>query len=607
MERTVAIIKPHAVTAGNAEKLVEIIEHNGFYINRRKEATITKDSASQLFADRKDTDGFNELVNSVSSGTSVVLVLSKIDAVRGLLDLAGPSSVKVAKAQCQSSLRAMFGEDGPGQNAIEPSASAPAAEAEIEHFFPAGAMNKLPAKEYLLETVMPGLVEALTDMCLVKPADPYDWLQNWLSQNRPRQGVQQCSTAVLDGHVVCADQFDGIEKTDNAEPSIWNLRRANNRAGIFGVGQATIPGMQYTSEYMRTQGYTNVVWANLRDEPVVYVNGEPVALRPEDAVGTRPSYFPKDARKLVAMEARLRRDLFSSAGVNKGELGIFRQVGGSHELNQVKIEKVSTMDDAFQQLQKEVAAREEAAQNWPPAHPILEVQTPITCRYGSTEDMLPAVVQAVAEDGTYDVLFEDGEAQSRTENDIQWPEPEPLAAPLARVDYWRLPISDESAPTPADIDNLASMLRKVSIGSGTALLFSSHTGFERATTGMVAACIVFHIQHGWQQDSICFIDKDAPDTSKGEFPSVIELVQAMNNGLEMKALVDQSLGECASDMHQAMSEAANPSAQCWILQQRYCYLILFAAYMRSGSSASFEQWLTPQLSLTRILSRMHLE
>ena len=88
----------------------------------------------------------------------------------------------------------MFGGEGPGENAVEPSANAVVAEAEVEHFFPAGSMNKLPAKEYLLETVMPGLVEALTDMCLVKPADPYDWLQNWLQMNRPRQGVQQCSS-----------------------------------------------------------------------------------------------------------------------------------------------------------------------------------------------------------------------------------------------------------------------------------------------------------------------------------------------------------------------------------------------------------------------------
>ena len=62
----VAIIKPHAVAAGNAEKLVEIIEHNGFYINRRKETLITRDSACQLYSDRRDGDGFEDLVNSVS-------------------------------------------------------------------------------------------------------------------------------------------------------------------------------------------------------------------------------------------------------------------------------------------------------------------------------------------------------------------------------------------------------------------------------------------------------------------------------------------------------------------------------------------------------------
>lgn len=107
----VAIIKPHVLAAGNTEKVVEIIEHNGFYVNRRKELALSKDAATQLLSDRKDAPGFDTLVDSVSwchlvysaavslsfwcSGPVLVLVLSKLDAVRALTSLAGPSNVKV--------------------------------------------------------------------------------------------------------------------------------------------------------------------------------------------------------------------------------------------------------------------------------------------------------------------------------------------------------------------------------------------------------------------------------------------------------------------------------------------------------------------------------
>merc|ERR1712195_372315 len=242
MERTVAIIKPHVVAAGNGERVVEAIEQHGFYVNRRKELTISRDSASTLFADKQGSPEYHTLIDSVSSGGSIVLLLSKLDAVRSLNGLAGPNNVRVAKSQNPSCLRAQFGEEGSaGANVVEASANVPAAEVAAEHFFPAGPQSTMPAREYLLETVMPGLVEALTDMCLVKPSDPYDWLQNWLHAKRPRQGVAQCPTPVLSGHVVCADQYDGIETTDNTEASIWNLRRAANRAGIFGIGQCTVP------------------------------------------------------------------------------------------------------------------------------------------------------------------------------------------------------------------------------------------------------------------------------------------------------------------------------------------------------------------------------
>jgi len=606
MERTVAIIKPHVVAAGNGERVVEAIEQHGFYVNRRKELTISRDSASTLFADKQGSPEYHTLIDSVSSGGSIVLLLSKLDAVRSLNGLAGPNNVRVAKSQNPSCLRAQFGEEGSaGANVVEASANVPAAEVAAEHFFPAGPQSTMPAREYLLETVMPGLVEALTDMCLIKPADPYGWLQNWLQANRPRTGGSQYPSPVLAGHVVCADQYEGIHSipAEQAVDSVWNMRRATNSSAVYGIGQCTIPGLNWCAKTLYNEGFTNVVWACLRDEPVLYLNEEPVALRAEDAVQDRAGYFPRDSRKLSAMEARLKRDVFAVAGVNRGELGVYHNAGKAHELQQVKVVKLNTVDEAFGALAADSAAREAANINYPPPHPRLELNTRVTCRYGNTTDKMEATVEGVAEDGSYQMRFTDGETQNRTESDIEWPEPPPPPDRTAHMELWRIPITDETEPSPADFDALAAMLSKISFGTGTALVLSCHTGTERASTAMVVATMLYHVQHAWQQKSMCFIDSSSPNLANGEFPSVLALLQLVDNGLELKALVDASISECASSLLSNLEKTP-----CRTLLTRYCYLILFAAFVRSNNgslgSSTFEQWLAPQLSVQRLLARI---
>merc|ERR1712046_417470 len=45
--------------------------------------------------------------------------------------------------------------------------------------------------------------------------------------------------------------------------------------------------------------------------------------------------------------------------------------------------------------------------------------------------------------------------------------------------------------------------------------------------------MLFHLQHGWQQDTISFIDKNRPNLRNGEFGSVLQLLQMVDNGLEV--------------------------------------------------------------------------
>jgi len=68
------VIKPDAIS--KAEQIKEIAEHSGFYVNRRKDTTLTADQAKQLFPGDQSQAAF------VCSGPIVLLVLSKVDAVQ---------------------------------------------------------------------------------------------------------------------------------------------------------------------------------------------------------------------------------------------------------------------------------------------------------------------------------------------------------------------------------------------------------------------------------------------------------------------------------------------------------------------------------------------
>merc|ERR1711998_549914 len=110
MERTLVLIKPDAVAADKAE-------HSGFYVNRRKDITLTVDQAKQLFPGDATAAAF------ACSGPVVLLVLSKVDAVQSWLRILGPADPAVAKRDAENSIRAQFGSDKL-QNAAHGSQSA---------------------------------------------------------------------------------------------------------------------------------------------------------------------------------------------------------------------------------------------------------------------------------------------------------------------------------------------------------------------------------------------------------------------------------------------------------------------------------------------------
>ena len=131
-ETTFAIIKPDAVRAGNAEKIVEIIKDKGFAVDGMREMHLSKDEAERFYAVHKERPFFGELVEFMTSGPVVVMALTKDNAISDWRDLMGPTDSKVAPAD---TIRGQFGTDV-GENATHGSDSAENAKIELQQFFP---------------------------------------------------------------------------------------------------------------------------------------------------------------------------------------------------------------------------------------------------------------------------------------------------------------------------------------------------------------------------------------------------------------------------------------------------------------------------------------
>jgi len=82
---------------------------------------------------------------------------------------------------------------------------------------------------------------------------------------------------------VMTDHFDGIDKLVKEAPHTDGAPNFRRMPGfpVFGTGQPTLPGFDKILEpIMKKYGDEKIIyWANLRQEPVVYVNGKPYTAR----------------------------------------------------------------------------------------------------------------------------------------------------------------------------------------------------------------------------------------------------------------------------------------------------------------------------------------
>ena len=131
MERTFAIIKPDAVERRLVGKILLRIEESGFLIRKMELRRLGKVDAEGFYGVHREKPFFGSLVEFMSSGSCVVLMLEAPDAIqrwRKLMGATDPSKAEIG------TLRREFG-TSIDRNATHGSDAPETASFELDYFF----------------------------------------------------------------------------------------------------------------------------------------------------------------------------------------------------------------------------------------------------------------------------------------------------------------------------------------------------------------------------------------------------------------------------------------------------------------------------------------
>ena len=131
MERSLAIIKPDAVSAGNTGAILKEIEEAGFIIAGLRMVRLSKAGAEGFYAVHRDRPFFESLTLFMSSGPLVVLALDAENAIGRWRTLMGATDPAQAE---EGTLRRRFG-SSIEHNATHGSDAPETAAFEITYFF----------------------------------------------------------------------------------------------------------------------------------------------------------------------------------------------------------------------------------------------------------------------------------------------------------------------------------------------------------------------------------------------------------------------------------------------------------------------------------------
>jgi nucleoside-diphosphate kinase len=133
LERTFSIIKPDAVSAGQAGEILSMLEKAGFRILGMRMLKLSREQAEGFYAVHRERPFFPSLVKFMTEGRVIALALEREDAVKKLRDLMGATNPANA---AEGTVRKCFAASIE-RNCMHGSDAAETAALELNYFFSA--------------------------------------------------------------------------------------------------------------------------------------------------------------------------------------------------------------------------------------------------------------------------------------------------------------------------------------------------------------------------------------------------------------------------------------------------------------------------------------
>merc|ERR1712215_154507 len=147
--------------------------------------------------------------------------------------------------------------------------------------------------------------------------------------------------------VAMADHFDKIQKLPDPIPGVPNFRRVPGYK-VYCCGQPTLAGLEKALEKVCGTIYPKdgkIIWFNVRQEPTVYVNGEPLCARPPNKIGEYAELGAVTRDMVKADEQEFVRVLEGRAKENGGKL---KFVDISKAEKEVEVKELKTLSEAIE-------------------------------------------------------------------------------------------------------------------------------------------------------------------------------------------------------------------------------------------------------------------
>merc|ERR1712117_545724 len=143
------------------------------------------------------------------------------------------------------------------------------------------------------------------------------------------------------------DHFEKIQKLSEPIPGCPNFRRVPGYK-VYLCGQPTAEGFEKCLEKVCGSIYPKdgkIIWFNLRQEPSVYVNGEPLCARPSNKIGEYAELGNITRAQNKADGPEFMKVLQNRAGENGGKL---KYVDINKQEKEVEVKEIKTLSEVIE-------------------------------------------------------------------------------------------------------------------------------------------------------------------------------------------------------------------------------------------------------------------